>query len=150
MGPRDLPERQQTLRATIEWSYQLLDGHERRLLQLLAVFAEADIAAIEAVAGETEGEATAQDSILDAHSSLAEKSLIRRRELPDGSLRIGMLETIREFAGERLRHHPEDAERARRAHAVYYAEFVRRLQPELYGGGTSRALAALVFSNSTI
>ena len=143
MGPRDLPERQQALRATIEWSYDLLDSDERRLLRLLAVFAEADIAAIEAVAGATGGMEAASGDVIDALLSLAEKSLIRRRELPDGSVRIGMLETIREFAAEQLLRHADDAERAWRAHARYYADMLRRLQPELYGSGQSAALAAM-------
>jgi predicted ATPase/class 3 adenylate cyclase len=88
-GRRDAPQRQRTLRATIEWSYELLDVDEQEVLARLVVFAGSfDVAGAEAVAG----------AGLDALQSLVDKSLVRRW----ASGRLGMLETIHEFALERL------------------------------------------------
>ena len=88
-GRRDAPERQRTLRATIEWSYDLLDAEEQRLFRCLAVFAGSF--ALEAAEEVCEADLETLDSLL-------EKSLVRRW----ASGRLGMLETIREFARERL------------------------------------------------
>jgi predicted ATPase len=94
-GRRDAPERQRTLRATMEWSHDLLDEEEQRLFRRLGVFADGFTAAgAEAVAG----------AGLDGLQSLVEKSLLQRW----AGGRLGMLETIREFAVERL----EDADEA--------------------------------------
>ncbi len=142
-GPRDLPERQQTLRATMDWSYELLEPGEQRLFELMAVFADADVASIEAVAGDL-GEIDGNDvDTLDGLAGLVEKSLLRRVDLPDGEMRVAMLETIREFAGDRLGRRPDLAARARRAHATHYTELARRLRTELTGGRREVALAAL-------
>jgi predicted ATPase len=87
-GARDLPERQRTLRATIEWSYELLSPEEQRLFALLAVFrGGCTLEAAEDVAG----------ADLDTLQSLVDKSLLRHSEE-----RYWMLETIREYAAERL------------------------------------------------
>ena len=100
-GARDLPERQRTLRATIEWSYDLLEPQEQDLIACLSVFADGwTLDAAEAVC----------DCDLDTLASLVDKSLVREREG-----RFSMLETIREFARERL----TDAEAPGR-HAGYY------------------------------
>jgi predicted ATPase/DNA-binding SARP family transcriptional activator/Tfp pilus assembly protein PilF len=91
-GPRDLPERQRTLRATIGWSHRLLDRAERDLLASLSPFVGGvRIDAAESIWG---------DGAVDGLISLAEKSLLRRREDPDGEPRFWMLETIRQFALE--------------------------------------------------
>ena len=122
-GARDLPERQQTLRATIEWSYQLLDPAEQRLLELLSVFGGSSVEAVEAVAdGLDEAAGTTLDP-LDGLSSLLDKSLIRQAETAGGDVapRIVMLETIREFATERLDGQPEFAAAVRDHHARFYA-----------------------------
>ena len=88
-GRRDAPERQRTLRATIEWSYDLLDAEEQRLFRCLAVFAGSFT---------LEGAEEVCEADLETLDSLLEKSLVRRW----ASGRLGMLETIREFARERL------------------------------------------------
>lgn len=104
-GRRDAPERQRTLRATIEWSYELLNEEEKELFQRLAIFAGSfDVTAAETVAG----------AEIETLQSLVEKSLLRRA----GSARMGMLETIHEFALEQL-HESGRAEDMRRRHAAF-------------------------------
>ena len=110
-GPRDAPERQQTLRATIEWSYELLSAEEQKLFAGLAVFAGGcTLDAAEQVC----------DADLDKLQSLVEKSLVRQT-----SERFWMLETIREFAGERLARAGEYASTAA-AHAEHFAALAER------------------------
>ena len=121
-GARDLPARQQTLRATIDWSHQLLEPGEQRLFELLAVFSSARIEAVEAVAASLAAFTGAAMSSLDDLGSLVDKSLIRQAEGGDGSPVMEMLETIREYALEQLDAQPEFAAAARRAHATYFAE----------------------------
>jgi hypothetical protein len=105
-GARDAPARQRTLRATIEWSHDLLDADEQRLFRRLAAFAASF--ELDAVGPVCEGD-------LDRFQSLVEKSLVRRW----GSGRFGLLETVAEFAEERLAASDEDdAIRAR--HAAHY------------------------------
>jgi len=90
-GGRDVEPRQQTLRATIEWSYDLLAPEEQRLFQMLSVFADCSYEAAEEVCGADP----------DTLQSLLDKSLLRRRDSIAGA-RYWMLETIREYAAERL------------------------------------------------
>jgi predicted ATPase len=105
-GARDAPERQRTLRATIEWSYDLLSEEEQRLFARLAVFAGSfRLEAAEHVCG----------AELDVLHALVDRSLVRRW----GSGRFGMLETVREYALERLDALP-DAEDVRRRHAEFF------------------------------
>ncbi len=120
-GPRDAPERQRTLRATISWSFDLLSAEEKQLVSALAVFAGGfDVAAAEVVCG--------ADLVL--LESLVEQNLIRRWE-PD---RLGMLETIREFALEQLEESGE-GEDLRRRHAEYFLKIAERAALELTGSG---------------
>jgi predicted ATPase len=114
-GARDLPERQQTLRATIDWSYQLLNDEERELFARLAVFRRgATLDAIEEVCAAGTGL-----DVLEGVASLVEKSLLRQELAPTGEARFWMLETIREFAAELLHDLPERDE-LRTRHASYY------------------------------
>jgi predicted ATPase len=113
-GPRDLPERQRTLRDAIDWSYGLLDKAEQRLFRRLGVFAGGwtfDLA--EAVCG-ADGELGV--NLLEGLRSLADKSLVVARGATAGEPRFGMLETIREFALEQLAAGGE-LESLRRRHA---------------------------------
>ena len=124
-GARDLPERQQTLRATIEWSYQLLEPAEQRLFELLSVFAGSSVETVEAVAVGLDEAAGIELDCLESLGSLLDKSLIRQAETTDGDRtpRIVMLETIREYAAEQLDTRPEFAAAARDHHARYFARF---------------------------
>ena len=113
-APRGTDPRQQTLRATIAWSYDLLDEPERRLFERLSVF----------VGGATfEAAAEVAGATPDVLQALIDKSLVRRREAPSGP-RYSMLATIREFAAERLEKSAAAAE-TRATHAHWYAELGR-------------------------
>jgi len=123
-GSRDTPDRQQTLRATIEWSHSLLDEQEQRLFRRLAVFAGgcafADVEAVCADPG---------TSCLDQLESLLDKALVQF-EAPGGRLR--MLQTIGEFAAERLDAAGETNEIAAR-HAERYAHVAREIRDGVEG-----------------
>ncbi|MGH3063358.1 MAG: ATP-binding protein, partial [Gaiellaceae bacterium] len=112
---RDLPERQQTLRATIEWSYELLSVEEQRVFACLGVFSGGwSLAAAEAVC----------EAGLDTLGSLLDKSLIRR-----DADRFSMLGTIQEYAQERL----GDAEDTRRRHATFFTELAEAKERDHLG-----------------
>jgi tetratricopeptide (TPR) repeat protein len=115
-GPRDLPARQQTLRAAMEWSHGLLTGDEQKLFRRLGVFVNGcTLEAVEAVCDVT---ADLGVNVLDGMESLAGQSLIQQTQPPDGEMRFTMLETIREYAAERLASSPDEA-MTRRAHTAY-------------------------------
>ena len=143
-GPRDLPARQQTLRSTIEWSYQLLEPDDQRLLELLSVFAASTVESIEAVAAETAPAADADLDPIDGLGSLLDKSLIRQTEASAGAApRIVMLETIREFATERLEALPEFAAAARDNHARHYTGLAEAAWATASGDDGARSLEVL-------
>lgn len=142
-GARDLPERQQTLRAAMDWSYELLEPGEQRVFELMSVFAEADVAAIELVAAEVGEVDGVELDCVDALTSLVEKSLVRQVDSSAGDSRVTMLETIRVFAADRLATRAGFADRARRAHATHYADLARRVRGELTGFERGRGLASL-------
>ena len=81
-GPRDLPERQQTLRAAMDWSYELLSPGEQRLFEMLAAFASAEVTAIEAVIDDAGAADDGDLDVLDGLAGLVEKSLLRRVDTP--------------------------------------------------------------------
>ncbi len=125
-GAHDLPARQQTLRNTIEWSYNLLDEGEKTLFARLAVFRGGrSLEAIEAVCSEG-----LPIDVFDGLASLVDKSLVQQKESPGGEPRFVMLETIHEYAWERLEESGE-AETMRRRHAEYFVALAERAQPEL-------------------
>ena len=126
-GPRDLPERQQTLRAAIAWSYDLLGAAERRLFRQLAVFPGGTT--IEAVEALVESGPDDADPI-DAISSLVGQSLVFVQPLEEIAPRYGTLETIREFALEQLDASGEAAQ-TRRRHAEYFRSLAARCEPLL-------------------
>ena len=129
-GARDLPERQRTLRATIEWSYALLDEGEQVLFGRLAVFSGGrTLEAIEAIC-DAEGDLPVD--AFEGVSSLLDKSLLRQEEGPNGEPRFVMLETVHEFAREKLRQSAE-AEEIKRVHAEYFLTLAEEAYPELRG-----------------
>ncbi len=129
-GARDLPARQQTLRATIDWSYRLLDADEQRLVAQLAVFAGGwTLEAAEAICN-TEGDLPID--VLDGLQSLLDKHLLQQDEGVNSEPRFTMLETIWEYARERLAESGEE-EALRRRHAVYYLALAEAAEPALTG-----------------
>jgi predicted ATPase len=124
-GPRDLPARQQTLHATIVWSYDLLTPAEQTLFRRLAVFVGGCTpAAAEAVCTADGDHALA---VLDGLGSLVDQSLLQPDADPEGEPRVLMLETIREYALERLEASGE-ADAWQRRHAAYYLALVEHLE----------------------
>jgi predicted ATPase/DNA-binding SARP family transcriptional activator len=118
---RDLPERQQTLRSTVQWSYDLLDQEEQRALLGLAVFAGGwTLEAAERVC----------DADLELVGSLLAKSLLRRRETATGDVRFWMLQTIREFGLDELRRSGRLHD-AKDRHLSYFRELAELAEPEL-------------------
>jgi predicted ATPase/DNA-binding winged helix-turn-helix (wHTH) protein/Tfp pilus assembly protein PilF len=127
-GPRDVPERQQTLRKTIDWSYDLLNASEQKLLRRLAVFlGGCTLEAAEAVCN-TRNDLGAE--IFNVISSLVDKSLVQQTEKANGEPRFGMLETIREYCLERL-DDSEEVHVTRRAHAAYCLVLAEEGNPDL-------------------
>ena len=100
-GARDLPARQQTLRATIDWSYELIEPAEKTLLRRLGVFVGGFT--LEAAEAVTDGYGDLDIDVVDGVTSLVEKSLVQSVEGPEGESRFDLLETIREFAVEKAR-----------------------------------------------
>jgi predicted ATPase/transcriptional regulator with XRE-family HTH domain len=137
-GPRDVPDRQRSLAATIAWSYELLDETEKTLFRHLAVFVGGcTLEALDAVrpAGCQRSTTPTQEheiELLDRVSSILDMNLLRQEQGPDGEPRFTMLETIREYAMDQLETSGE-AESARRRHAVYFLRFVETARPHLRG-----------------
>jgi len=124
-GARDAPERQRTLRATIDWSYDLLEPAEQLLFVRLAVFAGGcTIPAAQSVCG-------GDLDVVDRLAALADSGLIRL-EGTDEEPRFTMLETIHEYASERFETSAE-AEELRRCHAEYYLALAEEAEPNLVG-----------------
>ncbi|MEV0720874.1 AAA family ATPase, partial [Asanoa sp. NPDC050611] len=127
-GAMDVPQRHRTLRATVEWSVDLLDGPERALLETTAVFLDGwtvDAAADVANLGENQ--------TVDLTDALARHSLIQLDHTELGT-RCRMLETVRTFVAERLAARP-DADRIRRRHADHYQALARQADRRLRGAG---------------
>ena len=140
IGSRDLPERQQTLRGAIAWSHDLLDAGQRRLLARLSVFVGGcELDSAEAVCGPAE-ELDGLD-VLDGLMALADQSLVRVEET-DGEARFRMLDTIREFAAERLTESGQSMEIEQR-HTTAFVELAERVAPQLASPDQRRWLGRL-------
>jgi predicted ATPase/class 3 adenylate cyclase len=134
-GSRTALPRQQTLQATVDWSYSLLTAAERQLLRRLSAFADGfDLAAAEAVCGFGDVEVFAVTELL---GSLVDKSLVLA-EQAGGDVRYRLLETIRQFAAERLTEADGDAARVSAAHSEYFLSVAERLAPHLAGPDEGR------------
>jgi predicted ATPase/class 3 adenylate cyclase len=145
-GPVDLPPRQRTLRETISWSHDLLDEDERLLMRRVSVFAGGwTLEAAERVA-DVDGDLG--ERVLELLGSLIDKSLVRSSE-PDGGRRFGMLETIREYADERLRSAGE-TEAIRDRHLSYFLELAEAAAPHLRSNDQKRWLNELETEHDNI
>jgi predicted ATPase len=138
VGPRDLPERQRTLRATLEWSFDLLSPGEQRLFACLGVFAGGfDLPAAEAVSGHAGADDPAgpdgAGEVVDSLASLVDASLVQSADF-NGELRFALLGTIQEYALECL---GDGAEwrAAHDRHAAYYLAVAESAEPRLRGAG---------------
>src|SRR5438876_2376762 len=129
-GAWDAPVRQQTLRNTLAWSYDLLDAEEQRLFRRLCVFAGG--CTLEAVEGLSTALGERPAEVLDGVASLMDKSLLRQVEREGQEPRLLMLETIREYGLEVLASAGE-MESTRRAHAAYYLRLSEDAELELGG-----------------
>jgi predicted ATPase len=115
-GSRDLPQRQQTLRAAMDWSYDLLSAAEQKLFERLSVFVGGcNLEGVEAVC---DAKADLELDLLDGMASLVDKSLVQQAEQTIGESRFVMLQTIHEYALEKLEASGEKAP-TKRAHAAY-------------------------------
>lgn len=133
-GPRDLPQRQQTMRDTIAWSHDLLDEGEQRLFRRLAVFVGGcGLRAAEAVCTP---DGSYSPEVLDILGSLVDKGLLISED-DKGEPRFRMLETIREFAGERLEASGEE-EAIRRHHADFFLTMAEEGEVQLRGPDRAR------------
>ena len=129
-GAKSLPTRQRTLRGAIEWSHDLLEEGERTLFARLSVFSGGrTLEAIEAVC-DAEGDLPVD--ALEGVSSLLDKSLLLREETSEEESRFVMLETIHEYAREKL-HESGEAAELRGLHAEYFLAFAEEAEPELEG-----------------
>jgi predicted ATPase/DNA-binding CsgD family transcriptional regulator len=128
-GARDAPARQQTMRATIEWSYNLLDAGEQRLFAQLGVFVGG--CTLEAAEAVCNADGALPIDALDGLAALVDKSLLKQEEGKGGEPRFTMLETIREYALEQLEMSGE-AEVLRRRHIVYYLTLAEAAEPRLH------------------
>ncbi len=143
-GARDLPARQQTLGEAIDWSYQLLAAPDQARLRRLGTFVGGfTIAAAEELLSQDEPGVDA----VEALESLADQSLIRRLQGEHGEHRLAMLETIREFALERLAEAGEMDE-LRRRHAQLMLATIERLEPRL--ASSSEALDAVTHDHDNL
>ena len=124
-GPRDLPERQRTLRATLEWSYNLLGEDEKELFTNLSIFSGG--AALEAVESIWGGKK--EMTVVDSLVSLVNRNLLVSKEGRDGEVYFSMLETTRQLNKERLTENA-DADKVYQQHASYYLELTERAMVE--------------------
>ncbi len=123
-GRRDAPQHQQTLRMTLDWSYDLLEADAQRLFARLGVFAGGcTLPAAEAVCGD-------DVSVLEGLAALVDESLLRQRETDDGEARFSMLEIVRDYALERLSASGEGDE-IRRRHLDHFVAFAEEAEPQL-------------------
>ena len=142
-GPRDLPERQQTMRGAIRWSYDLLDDRERAFFRRMSVFTGSfDAEATEAV-WEGDGEA------VDILTSLIEKSLFGRVSGSGDTPRFRMLEVVREFAFEQLKEEAEEMS-ASKSHARYFLELSEKAEPHIQAAQSAEWLVRLEQDHANI
>jgi predicted ATPase/class 3 adenylate cyclase len=143
-GDRTALPRQQTLRALIDWSYDLLTEQERALFRRLAVFAGG--LALEAAETVGSGGDVDKRDVLELLTNLVEKSLVA---LDTGGSRYRLLETVRQYAQERLNESGEE-DQARMLHLVFYLAFAEKARPQLVGPEQGAWLARLDLERENI
>lgn len=127
-GPRDLPARQRSLQATMDWSYNLLREDEKTTFTRLSVFCGGGtLEAIDHICGRGLG-----GNVIEALTSLVDKNLVIPREGPDGELRFKLLQTIREYNRERLVNNKE-AQELHRLHAAFFTGLAEEASKEIRG-----------------
>src|SRR5215472_9903855 len=127
-GAQDLPTRQQTLRNTLQWSYDLLSQEEQRLFRWLSIFVGG--CTLEAAEAVCQAGGDQASSVLEGTASLLDKNLVQQTEREGGESRLVMLEMLLEFGWECLERQGE-LEAARRAHAHYYLALAEQAEPHL-------------------
>lgn len=137
-GAQDLPTRQQTLRGAIDWSYELLSEREQTFFARLAIFTGGcTLPAVDAVCGDEASDA------LDLLAMLLDKSLVQQSENGEDGPRFTLLDTIREYALERLAERGE-VEQLRRRHAEYFMSLAEQAEPAFEGSERSQQPAWLL------
>lgn len=139
-GPRDLPERQQTLRDTIEWSYEMLSEHEKRLFEVVSVFSSCTFEAVEAVVSGIKILVENEVDVIEGLISLVDKSLIHQSDDALGEPQLKMLETIREYAVDRLNGDLDLHTATCQAHAAYFADFTEQQWQRMMGSEREAAM----------
>ena len=146
-GSRDLPLRQQTLRAAIAWSYTLLDDGAKRLLDRLSVFATGcDLESAEAICGPS---SEIGGDIVDGMMALADQSLVKTDDMAGDEVRFRLLDTIREYAAEQLEARGETGLIQAR-HRDWYVVFAARAAAELSGADQRRWLDRLELEHDDV
>ena len=146
-GARDLPERQRTLRAAMDWSYDLLSAAEQKLFRRLSVFVGGcTLESVEAVC-DTKGDLDLD--LLDGMASMVDKSLVQQAEQASGESRFSMLETIREYALEKLEASGEMSS-TKRAHAAYCLVLAEEDATEQGGGEGADGLENFALEHDNI
>jgi predicted ATPase/class 3 adenylate cyclase len=139
-GHRTAPPRHRTLEATIAWSYRLLTGAEQHVLESLAVFAGGwTLEAAEAICADARVRVS---EVLDLLGQLVDKSLVVAEPRLAGVARYRFLDTVRQFARDRL-HHRDDLDEVHRRHAMYYVNVARVADPERLHTYTGASLELL-------
>jgi non-specific serine/threonine protein kinase len=152
IGARDAPVRQQTLRNTLAWSYDLLSSDEQEVFRRLSVFVGGfTLGAVETICAkraDLPADTSTLEPMLGVISTLTDHSLIRKAgtsEVP----RFGMLETVREFGLDLLKAHDE-LDATRRRHAEWVADFVEKIRPGIEGPDGLAVLDQLELGHSNI
>ncbi len=144
-GARDLPERQQTMRGAVAWSYDLLDEFEKAVFTKLSVFSGGfRIESAEFVCG-----SRGDMEVLDAVTSLIDKSLLIQKELPDGESRFRMLEVVRDFAAELLESDGQTDEVSRK-HTEFFVSLTETAEPFLQSAQSAVWLGRLAEEHDNI
>lgn len=146
-GPRDAPARQQTLRATLDWSYALLDPAEQRLFRRLSVFPNGCLLnAVADVCGDLDA---SEADVLANLSRLIDHSLVNVEDVHTDQVRVRLLATIREYAWALLEQNGELGE-LRRAHARYYLMLAEQAEPQLTGPDQAQWLTRLAWEHDNL